>query len=135
MNRHLTIHRACVAVPDLLSYDLNAFSVHGSRVRTRLPWRMANIPKEWGGLFRPCCTQVLETATLKGIFMNVTPVGDIICAKQAAALLGCSPWTLYEHCKARAIPHIRVGRLLRFRRSTIDAWLAEREAESISAQP
>jgi excisionase family DNA binding protein len=60
-------------------------------------------------------------------------VNDVICAKQAAQLIGCSTWSLYEYCKARTIPHIRIGRLLRFRRITVETWLAEREAESVKS--
>lgn len=58
--------------------------------------------------------------------------GDTICAKQAADLIKCSTWTLYEWCKGGVVPHIRVGsRVLRFRRSTLEAWLADREAKSV----
>jgi excisionase family DNA binding protein len=47
-------------------------------------------------------------------------------------LIKCSTWTLYEWCKRGVVPHIRVGRrLLRFRRSTLEAWLADREAQSL----
>lgn len=62
---------------------------------------------------------------------KIETAGDVICAKKAAEIIGCSTWTLYEYCKARLIPHIRVGRLLRFRRSTIGTWLGDREAASI----
>ena len=58
--------------------------------------------------------------------------GDTICAKQAADLIKCSTWTLYEWCKAGVVPHIRLGtRLLRFRRSTLETWLADRESMSL----
>lgn len=58
-------------------------------------------------------------------------ITDTICAKQAASLIGCSTWTLYEYCKDGLIPHIRVGRLLRFRRSTLETWLTQCEAASL----
>lgn len=57
---------------------------------------------------------------------------EMVGAKQAASLLKVSCWTLYEYCKAGRIPHIRVGRMLRFRVSTIRSWLATLEADSIS---
>lgn len=57
---------------------------------------------------------------------------DTICAKKAAELLGCSTWLLYELAKSRRIPHVRIGRMLRFRRTTLQAWLAEREVQSVS---
>jgi excisionase family DNA binding protein len=62
--------------------------------------------------------------------------GDTICAKQAADLIKCSTWVLYEWCKRGVVPHIRVGtRILRFRRSTLEAWLDEREADSLNRGP
>jgi excisionase family DNA binding protein len=62
-------------------------------------------------------------------------VDDIICAKQAASLIGCSTWSVYEYCKAGIIPHIRIGGLLRLRRSTITKLMAKREAESVKSVP
>ena len=41
-------------------------------------------------------------------------VGDddvAICAKQAAPIIGCSTWYVYELCKTGQLPHYRVGRL------------------------
>jgi excisionase family DNA binding protein len=55
----------------------------------------------------------------------------MLCVKQAAHLLHCSAWTVYELCKAGALPHIKVGRLIRLRRQSLYDWLARREAESM----
>lgn len=63
---------------------------------------------------------------------SVVTSNDIICAKQAALVIGCSPWTVYDLCKAGVLPHVRIGRLMRFRRTTLEAWLSQREAASLS---
>jgi excisionase family DNA binding protein len=41
---------------------------------------------------------------------------------------------LYDQVQRRAIPHVKLGRQLRFKRSEIDQWLAghQREAEAES---
>ena len=66
------------------------------------------------------------------IEIGTNTTGDILCAKKAAALIGCSTWTLYEYCKAGRIPHIRIGRMLRLRRSTVEAWLTDHETASLA---
>lgn len=45
---------------------------------------------------------------------------------QAAAYLGCTSKTLRAWVGQRRVPFIRVGRLVRFRRSDLDAWLEAR---------
>jgi excisionase family DNA binding protein len=67
----------------------------------------------------------------KQVSPNPLP-SDILCAKQASKMLGCSAWMLYELCKDGRIPHIRLGRMLRFRRSSLLEWLAERESQSVN---
>ena len=37
--------------------------------------------------------------------------------------LGIRPKTLYAMVEERSIPHYRIGKLIRFRRSEIDAWM------------
>jgi excisionase family DNA binding protein len=61
---------------------------------------------------------------------QVSASNDTIPAKKAAELLGVSTWMLYELAKQRKVPHVRLGRMIRFRRTSLLAWLAEREAES-----
>lgn len=56
---------------------------------------------------------------------------EMLCVKQAAQLLRCSAWTVYELCKSGALPHIKVGRLIRLRRTSVCDWLARSEAESM----
>lgn len=43
--------------------------------------------------------------------------------ERAAAYLGCTPDTLRVWVSQRRVPHVKVGRLTRFRREDLDAWL------------
>lgn len=59
---------------------------------------------------------------------------ETIEATEAAAILGVSPWTIYNLTRRRMIPHIRVSRRVLFRRSSILAWLDERERASMAVE-
>jgi excisionase family DNA binding protein len=52
-------------------------------------------------------------------------------AKDAAALLGISYWKLTMMCKAKEIPHLRVGNRLLFRKETLERWMANQEILSV----
>lgn len=47
-------------------------------------------------------------------------------AKSTAAELGVSPRQIAKLAKAGALPHAKVGKLLRFRRADVEAYLAKR---------
>lgn len=51
-----------------------------------------------------------------------------IDAKQAAAIIGISYWSILELCKRGEIPYIPVGNRKLFRMESLTAWLAAREA-------
>ena len=55
-----------------------------------------------------------------------------LTAAEAARHLGYAIGTLYNKCSAREIPHRKVGRALRFKRSELDAWV---EAQSAPVPP
>lgn len=55
---------------------------------------------------------------------------ETIEAAEAAEILGLSTWTLYDLARRHAIPHVRVGRRVLFRRASILAWLDAQEALS-----
>lgn len=42
---------------------------------------------------------------------------------------------IYDQVMFKKIPHYKVGRLLRFRRSEIEAWLAEKHRPAIAKLP
>ena len=81
---------------------------------------------------------------LKDFLKSLSPVtvseksivsGDVARRKQlldtdgAAEFLGIRKNTLYEWVIERKIPHVRVGRLLKFRREDMEAWLKKRTQE------
>jgi excisionase family DNA binding protein len=51
------------------------------------------------------------------------PVGDVLTADDAAALLGVSRWTLYAAANRHEVPHRRVGRRMLFSRRALLIWL------------
>ena len=55
---------------------------------------------------------------------------ETIEAREAAEIIGLSEWTVYDLARRREIPHIRLGRRVLFRRTTLLSWLSEREAQS-----
>mgnify|MGYP000055855061 CR=1 FL=1 len=54
---------------------------------------------------------------------------QLLDTKEAAEFLGISKNTLYEWIIQRKIPHIKVGRLVKFRREDLEAWLKRRTQE------
>ena len=48
---------------------------------------------------------------------------------EAAEFLGISKNTLYEWIIQKKIPHIKVGRLVKFKREDLEAWLERRTQE------
>ena len=54
-------------------------------------------------------------------------VADPLDANDAAAVLKISAYTVRQRAWRREIPAIRLGKFWRFRRSSLDAWIAEQE--------
>jgi excisionase family DNA binding protein len=52
-------------------------------------------------------------------------------AREAARYLGISYWKILDMAKKSEIPHVRVGKIVLFRRETLDHWLAQQEAASV----
>jgi excisionase family DNA binding protein len=59
-----------------------------------------------------------------------TSPSDLLTADEVATLLRVSPGWVYEQSRRRRIPHVRLGRYVRFRRGALEDWLAEGEAVS-----
>jgi excisionase family DNA binding protein len=66
---------------------------------------------------------VSENAIVSG---QITKQKQIMNSEEAAAFLGISINTLYEWIAQRKIPHIKVGRLLKFKRGDLEKWLEKR---------
>ncbi|WP_041282835.1 helix-turn-helix domain-containing protein [Desulfofundulus kuznetsovii] len=60
---------------------------------------------------------------------------ETITAEEAARIIGVSEWTVYDLARRRVIPHIRVGRRVLFRRTSILAWLEQQEQASMQREP
>lgn len=53
-------------------------------------------------------------------------------AKEAAGFLGISYWKVLDMAKKGEIPHIRVGKLVLFRRESVEKWLTEHETANMA---
>jgi len=53
---------------------------------------------------------------------------DLLTAAEVAALLRMTPAWVYAETRRNRIPHMRLGRYFRYRRSTIDDWMSQLEA-------
>jgi excisionase family DNA binding protein len=54
------------------------------------------------------------------------PIEALLSIGQAAEILQISKRSLYRHVEERAIPHLRIGGLIRFRPRDLDRWLDDR---------
>ena len=64
-----------------------------------------------------------------------TSPSDLLTAEEVATLLRVSPGWVYEQSRRHRIPHLRLGRYVRFRRGALEDWLAEGEAVSTVPTP
>lgn len=62
---------------------------------------------------------------------------EVITADEVAALLRMTPAWVYAETRRNRIPHMRLGRYFRYRRSAIEAWMnaLEEGPESIRQLP
>jgi excisionase family DNA binding protein len=51
-------------------------------------------------------------------------------AQQAAGYLGIPVGTVREHARRKRLPHLRVGKHLRFLREDLDAWINDQREEA-----
>lgn len=61
----------------------------------------------------------------------MTEPSALMTVDQVSAHLQISPRTVYELKKRHAIPFIRIGNSLRFRRADVEAWLTERTTQAV----
>ncbi len=54
---------------------------------------------------------------------DVVALDSLVDVKTAAQSLGISASLLYAYVERKQIPHYRLGRAIRFRRSELEAWL------------
>ena len=54
----------------------------------------------------------------------------LLTADEVASFLRVTRGWVYAETRARRIPHVRLGRYVRYRRSTVEAWVSELEEAS-----
>jgi excisionase family DNA binding protein len=54
---------------------------------------------------------------------NVTPLGRLLTVSEVAEILRVHPNRVYELAARRALPAVRVGRLLRFHTNALHRWI------------
>ncbi len=59
----------------------------------------------------------------------------LLTADEVASLLRVTRGWVYAETRARRIPHVRLGRYVRYRRSAVEAWVDRLEASSTDALP
>jgi excisionase family DNA binding protein len=55
----------------------------------------------------------------------------LLTADEVAALLHVTKSWVYDQTRQHRMPHVRLGRYVRYRRSAIDGWVASLEASSL----
>jgi len=70
--------------------------------------------------------RVLQEPDAPGLEDRVQP-GRLLEADDVARYIGMTTDWIYREVRAGRMPHIRLGRYVRSRRESIDAWLAGRE--------
>jgi excisionase family DNA binding protein len=56
----------------------------------------------------------------------------LLTADEVAALLQVTKAWVYDQTRRHRMPHVRLGRYVRYRRAAVEEWLARLEAESVS---
>jgi len=59
----------------------------------------------------------------------------LLTADEVAALLQVTCSWVYAETRKRRIPHLRLGRYVRYRRSAIEAWIEDVERTSAIVRP
>ncbi|TKJ41186.1 hypothetical protein CEE37_05845 [candidate division LCP-89 bacterium B3_LCP] len=69
-------------------------------------------------------------AVLEAIREQTEPVRDILTVDQAADYLAISNYTLREWVRLRKVPHHKVNKQIRFKKSKLDKWLDRAEVST-----
>lgn len=57
------------------------------------------------------------------------PEDNVFTVQELATYLRMQPVTIYKHAKAGKLPAFKVGANWRFKKATIDRWIAEQETK------
>lgn len=59
-------------------------------------------------------------------------MSKLLTTREVADMLGVGISSVKDRVRERTLPHVRVGRCLRFRRESILAWIDAQERESVT---
>ncbi|MDA8179572.1 MAG: helix-turn-helix domain-containing protein [Deltaproteobacteria bacterium] len=70
---------------------------------------------------------------LTGLQMKLSPVDDLMGVAELGKYLGgvSRDW-IYQRTAGNEIPFVKVGRMIKFRRSDIDRWLSARSVPTVA---
>jgi excisionase family DNA binding protein len=74
----------------------------------------------------------VQPLSTEGLSAAPSSRGDLLTAEEVAALLRVTPAWVYAQTRRHRIPHLRLGRYVRYRREALDAWMTEVESSSSS---
>jgi excisionase family DNA binding protein len=66
--------------------------------------------------------------------INPAETDGLLTAEEVASLLQVTPAWVYAETRRRRIPHIRLGRYVRYRRFALQAWMDDMERSSTGRQ-
>jgi excisionase family DNA binding protein len=66
--------------------------------------------------------------------INPAETDGLLTAEEVASLLQVTPAWVYAETRRRRIPHIRLGRYVRYRRLALQAWMDDMERSSTGRQ-
>ena len=92
----------------------------------RAPNRFAT-PKEVKNLLQSIASTVIVSET--AVVSDKIWKQKLLSVTEAAEFLGIKKSTLYEWIIQKKVPHYKVGRLVKFRREDLEAWLKENGQE------
>ena len=91
-----------------------------------------NIPPELVGAIADAVMARLKPI-LTGLQTNPSQVDDLIGVAELGKYLGgVSKYWIYQRTAGNEIPFVKVGHMIRFRRSEIDRWLSTRSIPAVS---
>lgn len=71
---------------------------------------------------------MIELSSKRAELNKRNPVGELLNVEQAAEFIGITSHTLdvWRCTKRHSIPYLKVGRLVKYRRLDLEAWLTSR---------
>jgi len=62
-----------------------------------------------------------------------TPPDRLLTADEVAEILHVTKAWVYDQTRQQRMPHVRLGRYVRYRRSAVASWIEQLESQSLGA--